>query len=283
MKRSLPLVFGALAVLAGLLPLQTKRLSALAAEPVSSLVLVEAKTFLDQYHSFSSAQSPDFYDLYSDRAVVHAHIQGQDKGVAFQGRAYKQWGRTLLQSGRAALDGSVFRDATVEQRGDRLVIHAKRYSTTRCYWDPTYLVGIEKEGAAYRIVEERLGTNPGGRCGASDAASFAPVAAAGSSPVGSGYAGMPASNFSGVTSSANVPGLAAGSEFHPMSQQEIADTAMRMAQEIAAQYQPQTNSPASVSPPASASTLPLNPRAAPPAAAIPPAAPPSALWVTPEQ
>jgi len=163
-----------------------------------------------------------------------------------------------------------------------LVIHAKRYSTTRCYWDPTYLVGIEKEGAAYRIVEERLGTNPGGRCGASDAASFAPVAAAGSSPVGSGYAGMPASNFSGVTSSANVPGLAAGSEFHPMSQQEIADTAMRMAQEIAAQYQPQTSAPASVSPPASASTLPLNSRAARPAA-IPPAGPPSALWVTPEE
>jgi hypothetical protein len=196
MKRSLTLVFGALAVFAAFLPFRTKSLSAVAAEPVSSLALVEAKTFLDQYRSASHAQSPQFYDLYSDRAVVHAHIQGQDKGVAFQGRAYKQWGRTLLQSGRAALDGSVFRDATVEQRGDRMVIHAKRYSTTRCYWDPTYLVGIEKEGAAYRIVEERLGTNPGARCGASDAASLAAAPAAASIPGGSGYLGLPTSNVS---------------------------------------------------------------------------------------
>jgi hypothetical protein len=283
MRRSLPLVFGALAVLAGLLPFQIKSLSALASEPVSSLELVEAKAFLDQYRGISHSQSPDFYDLYSDRAVVHAHIQGQATGVAFQGRAYKQWGRTLLQSGRAALDGSVFRDATVEQRGDRLVIHAKRYSTTRCYWDPTYLVGIEKEGAAYRIVEERLATNPGARCGASDDGSVAPVAGAASPPVGSGYVGAPTSNFSGVTSSADVPGPSGAPEFHPMSQQEIADTAMRMAQEIAAQYQPQPNSPASVNPPASAATLSLNPRAARPAGAIQPSGSPSALWVTPEE
>jgi hypothetical protein len=283
MKRSLALLCGALAVLAGLLPFQTKSVSALASEPVGSLAIVEAKTFLDQYRSFSGAQSPDFYDLYSDRAVIHARMQGQDKGVAFQGRAYKQWGRNLLQNGRAALDGSVFRDATVEQRGARLVIHAKRYSTTRCYWDPNYLVGIEKEGASYRIVEERLGTNPAGRCSATSSAVLAPTTAPTSFPLGSGYAGLSSANNPAMISSVGVPSVSASSEFHPMSQQEIADTAMRMAQQIAAQYQPKTPATASATLSSAAGVaMPSTQSAVRPAGAPPPTGPPSALWVTPQ-
>ena len=135
-----------------------------AAEPVRSVDIVESSAFLEGYRAASEAQSADFYDLYSDRAVIHARIQDQSQGIAFQGRAFKAWGRQLLMEGRAALDGSIFRDATVEQRGRRLLIRAKRYSTTRCYWDPTYRVGIEREGLSYRIVDERLTTNPTAHC-----------------------------------------------------------------------------------------------------------------------
>ena len=117
-----------------------------AAEPVRAVDIVEASAFLEEYRVTGEAQSAQFYDLYSDRAVIHARVQGNDQGVAFQGRAFKAWGRELLKDGRTGLDGSVFREATVEQRANRLIIRAKRYSTTRCYWDPVYQVGIEREG-----------------------------------------------------------------------------------------------------------------------------------------
>ena len=49
-----------------------------AAEPVRSVDIVESSAFLEGYRAASEAQSADFYDLYSDRAVIHAHIQGHD-------------------------------------------------------------------------------------------------------------------------------------------------------------------------------------------------------------
>jgi hypothetical protein len=135
-----------------------------ASEPVRAVDIVESSAFLEGYRVASEAHSAEFYDLYSDRAVIHVHIQDHEQGVAFQGRAFKGWGRQLLQEGRAAPDGSIFHDATVEQRGNRLLIRAKRYSTTKCYWDVGYQVGIEREGSSYRIVDERLTTNPSAHC-----------------------------------------------------------------------------------------------------------------------
>ena len=136
-----------------------------AAQPVRSVDLVEASAFLERYREANSAQSTDFYDLYSDRAVVHARVQDRERGIAFQGRPFKAWGHQLLEEGKTALDGSIFGEATVEQRGNRLIIRAKRYSTRRCYRDSTYQVAIEREGTAYRIVDEYLTTNPAAQCG----------------------------------------------------------------------------------------------------------------------
>jgi hypothetical protein len=199
-----------------------------AGEPVRSVDIVESMAFLEGYRAASAAQSPDFYDFYSDRAVIHARIQHQDKGVAFQGRAYKQWGRELLVSGRAALDGSVFRDATVEQRGTRLVIRAKRYSTTRCYWDPTYQVGIEKEGASYRIVDERFTTNPAAQCVPGRASADPRVV----SLVPAEFSAPPGYPSTRVVDTPTMPA------WHPLSQEELAGEARQLAQAIVAARPP---------------------------------------------
>lgn len=195
-----------------------------AAESVRSIDIVEASAFLEQYRGASEAQRTEFYDLYSDRAVVHARVQGREQGVAFQGRAFKGWGRELLKEGKTGLDGSIFRDATVEQRGNRLIVRAKRYSTTRCYWDPAYEVGIEREGAAFRIVDERLTTNPTVLC-------LSAHNSAGISLSTTYAATDPLAVMSGAPSrGADSTG---GREWHPLSEQELADKSMRLAQQLA--------------------------------------------------
>jgi hypothetical protein len=187
--------------------------------------IVESSAFLEGYRAASEAQSADFYDLYSERAVIHARVQDQSQGIAFQGRAFKAWGRQLLTEGRAALDGSIFRDATVEQRGNRLLIRAKRYSTTRCYWDPTYQVGIEREGPSYRIVDERLTTNPTAHCAPEHAVANAS---------GSITPPPPEFTLSPPISSVRPFDPQSTASWHPLSQQELADKAMQLAQQMAA-------------------------------------------------
>jgi len=211
----------ALITVAAVIALQSIRASG--AEPVRSMEIVESGAFLVGYQAASEAQSVDFYDLYSDRAVIHIRTQDQDRGIAFQGRAFKAWGRQLLKEGRTGLDASIFRDATVEQRGNRLLIRAKRYCTTRCYWDLTYQVGIEREGLSYRIVDERLTTNPGARCGPERIA--ADVSRSMTPPM---------SEFSlSPTPGGARPLDARRAEWRPLSQQELADKAMQLAQQLA--------------------------------------------------
>lgn len=210
--------------------------SAIAAEPVSSVEIVESSAFLEGYWAASEAQSPAFYDLYSDRAVIHARIADRDKGIAFQGRAFKAWGRQLLKEGRSGPDASIFRDVTVEQRGGRLLIRAKRYSTTRCYWDPSYQVGIEREGSSYRIVDERLTTNPSARC------------MRGTTTLNA-QEGVP-QQFPAFPTIGGVRQLDPQSTapWHPLSQQELADKAMRLAQQMSAARAALAHSNGSVSP-----------------------------------
>jgi hypothetical protein len=199
--------------------------SVMAAEPVRSVDIVEASAFLEGYRAVSEAQNPDFYDLYSERAVIHARIQDHDQGIAFQGRAFKAWGRQLLKDRRAGLDASIFRDVTVEQRGSRLLIRAKRYSLMRCYWDPTYQVGIEREGPSYRIVDERLTTNPYAHCVPERA--MADASRAMTLP-------SPELSLPSTPGSRGPLDPVASMRWHPLSEHELADKAMQLAKQIAA-------------------------------------------------
>jgi hypothetical protein len=220
-------------------------LSVSAAEPVRSVDIVESSVFLEGYRAASEAQSADFYELYSDRAVIHVRIQDHDPGIAFQGRAFKAWGRQLLAEGRAGLDGSVFRDATVEQRGNRLLIRAKRYSSTRCYWDSGYQVGIEREGSTYRIVDERLTMSPTTHCPGGTRAA-----------VSRGMTGTP-SEFDLAPAPASVQLLDPPSTFgwHPLSQQELGDRAIQLTRQMLA-ARAASSSPNSAIPPSWAGAAP---------------------------
>ena len=206
--------------------------AAAAAEPVRSVDIVEASAFLEGYRVASESRSADFYDLYSDRAVVHLRIQDQDHGVAFQGRAFKAWGRQLLTQGRSVPDSSIFQDATVEQRGTRLLIRAKRFSISRCYWDVNYQVGIEREGSSYRIVDERLTTQPSALCHVAHP------------PLNSARTVVLATpadySLSAVNGNPRVSDSGSMIPWHPLSQQELADKAMQLAQQLAAARVSQT-------------------------------------------
>jgi hypothetical protein len=151
--------------------------------------------------------------------MIHARIEGKSELLLFQGRAYKDWGRTLLASHRAAPDASEFRGATVETHGTRLVIRAKRYSLAHCFWDLRYAVVLEKEGGSYRIVDERLTTQPDGVC-ASVVASLKqePIAPA----------------FEGSVPTRPPTELPA---WHPLSQDELTEAALKLARETAARTQ----------------------------------------------
>jgi hypothetical protein len=80
------------------------------------------------------------------------------------GRSYKLWLRERLQARDIALDASQFKDVRLERRGRRLVIHANRYAGNRCYLDPSYLVGLEREEGRWLVVDEVITTQPQARC-----------------------------------------------------------------------------------------------------------------------
>jgi hypothetical protein len=90
--------------------------------------------------------------------------QGERATLVLEGRAYKRAVREALARGEVALDASQFRQATVERRGARLLIRAQRYAANRCYWDAGYVLGLEREGTRWVIVEERLRLQPEARC-----------------------------------------------------------------------------------------------------------------------
>lgn len=181
---------------------------ALAAGQVDSVSIEEAKGVLNQYAAQSYLQSPQFVELYSDRATIRARVQGQPEQRTFQGRMYKQWVRASLQRGGSALDASQFKDVRLERRGKRLVIRANRYSANRCYWDQNYLLGLEREGGRWLIVDEWMQTQPQSQC--SDATAAVPVPMLNyNSAINMGV--MPSnSSMGGVSSMGGMPAVNVG-------------------------------------------------------------------------
>lgn len=181
--------------------------------------LVEARDFLEGYRTLNAGDE-EFFNLYSDDATLHVHIPGRDHGFVLLGRAYKAWGRENVKSGHLKLDGSIFRGASVERRAERLVIHARRYSTTRCYWDEGYRVVIEKLGSEERILDEEVTLNPAAHCDPTALEADANrVSVTGAGP---------------SWNSPHRPTAAATAAWQPLSQDEIAAMALKIAREAAA-------------------------------------------------
>lgn len=120
----------------------------------------EARTFLLRYVGLTATSDIGALAMYRDdaRVRVSAWQGGREiqAGVT-SGKDWKQQLRAGWFEGVTKLEASSFQDAKVSARGQRLVIHARRYSQTRCYWDDGYAVAIEPDKAGqYQIVEERL-------------------------------------------------------------------------------------------------------------------------------
>lgn len=120
----------------------------------------EARMFLLRYVGLTATSDINALSMYRDDARIRVSAwQGGRQiqtGIA-RGKDWKQQLRAGWFEGTTKLEASSFQDAGVSAQGRRLVIHAKRYSQTRCYWDQGYAVAIEPDQAGqYQIVEERL-------------------------------------------------------------------------------------------------------------------------------
>ena len=133
-----------------------------AAEPQQDgqVVAKEARMFLLRYVGLTATSDVAALDMYRDDARIRVSSwQGgreAQAGLAI-GKGWKQQLRAGWFDGTTRMEASSFQDATVVGQGARLLIRAKRYSQTRCYWDNGYAVAIEPDkNGHYQIVEERV-------------------------------------------------------------------------------------------------------------------------------
>jgi hypothetical protein len=116
--------------------------------------------FLLRYVGLTSTADVAALDMYRDdaRVRVAAMIDGRTtQPGTIDGKQWKQQLRAGWFDGTTRLEASSFAGATVETEGSRLLIRARRYSHTRCYWDNSYAVTIEPDRTGQlQIVEERI-------------------------------------------------------------------------------------------------------------------------------
>jgi hypothetical protein len=120
----------------------------------------EARQFLLRYSSLSSTSNVAVLDLYRDDARIRASsFTGNVETPAgiTRGDAWKRQLRAGWYDGTSRLEASSFQAASVARDGERLVIRARRYSQTGCYWDNGYAVVVVPDRIGqYQILEERI-------------------------------------------------------------------------------------------------------------------------------
>ncbi|MEO8188358.1 MAG: hypothetical protein ABI580_13450, partial [Burkholderiaceae bacterium] len=194
--------------------------TAVAASTVDASLVEQSKAFLRRYAELSATQSPELLDLYSDKATIRARAADRAGATTVvDGRSFKALMRESMLRGRAEADASNFHQGTVEQRGERLLIRARRYSANRCYWDDEYTVVLVREQSGWVILEETMATQMESRCSVTQLAAGSnggrfgvaplPGAAALTFMPGLGFrSGAPWSGQSSAASSAAAPASA---------------------------------------------------------------------------
>ncbi|MEO8249865.1 MAG: hypothetical protein ABI589_10885 [Burkholderiales bacterium] len=157
----------------------------LAGDPSTFDATREARAFLRDYVGLTATSDVAVVSLYRDDARLQISAMAANQEVrtaAVSGRNWKRQLRAGWYDASSQLEASSFRDVAIARQGDRVVIRAKRYSQTRCYWDPNYLVSIEPNaGGVFEIVEERITFQHSSRCPTSGSAQ--PDASAPAAPV----------------------------------------------------------------------------------------------------
>ena len=173
--------------------------TAVAASTVDASLVEQSKAFLRRYAELSATQSPELLDLYSDKATIRARAADRAGATTVvDGRSFKALMRESMLRGRAEADASNFHQGTVEQRGERLLVRARRYSANRCYWDDVYVMVLVREQSGWVILEETISTQMESRCSATQAA-------AGSNGVRSEVAPLPGAAALTFTQSPGLP------------------------------------------------------------------------------
>lgn len=189
-----------------------------AGQTLSTAQLDEVQAFLAKYAALGAAQAPDFYDLYSDRALIHVRAAGHTDEAMFRGVAYKAWSRELLAAQRIGIDASEFHEGVVEDRRGRFVIRAKRFSRSHCAWDVDYQVALEREAENLKIVEERISTSSNAVCARSG----------------------PSTTLEGEGGGRVYASNPQPPSWRPLTQEEITRSALQLAKEWAARNPPKS-------------------------------------------
>ena len=174
----------------------------------------EARMFLLRYVGLTATSDVAALDMYRDDARIRVSSwQGgreAQAGLAI-GKGWKQQLRAGWFDGTTRMEASSFQDATVTAQGPRLLIRAKRYSQTRCYWDNGYAVAIEPDkNGHYQIVEERVTFQRDAFCPRASTLAAATPPQPTARPVAAAAAFPPSRDFqshSAVRSSAQPPNV----------------------------------------------------------------------------
>ncbi|MCA9402710.1 MAG: hypothetical protein KC897_02920 [Candidatus Omnitrophica bacterium] len=109
--------------------------------------------FVELEHNFDPAVA----DLYTDEARIRTlrlQPDGRRNPMEMSGRQMKGLIDKVMPLAEQRGDISTYSDVRYSTEGNRVTIHATRYSAAKCYTDPNYYIVIEDTGAGYRIVEE---------------------------------------------------------------------------------------------------------------------------------
>lgn len=143
-------------------------MAALAQDAPPADATKEARQFLLRYAGLTSTSDVAVLELYRDDARIRVTSylgERQTQAGVVRGTDWKGQLRAGWYDGTSRLEASSFQDASVVLDRERLVIRARRYSQTGCYWDNGYAVAIVADRTGqYQIAEERISFQRASSC-----------------------------------------------------------------------------------------------------------------------
>lgn len=120
----------------------------------------QARRFLLRYVGLTATADVAALDMYRDDARVMVTVWEQGREVQRAVTTGKSWKAQLRRGwfdGTSRMEAVSFEGASVSVNNSQLVIKARRYSQTRCYWDSNYTATIEPDSRGiYSITAESL-------------------------------------------------------------------------------------------------------------------------------
>ncbi|MCA9392884.1 MAG: hypothetical protein KC900_01665 [Candidatus Omnitrophica bacterium] len=132
-------------------------LSVCAATGANATQETKEEAFFNRFVELEHSFDPAVADLYTDDARIRTQRlqpDGRRNPMEMSGKQMKGLIGKVMPLAEQRGDISTYSDVRYSTEGNRVTIHATRYSAAKCYADPNYYLVIEDTGAGYRIVEE---------------------------------------------------------------------------------------------------------------------------------